>query len=135
MVKTVDFGPSFEGDLARVAAEAKEQAAPREGEPLPPREAVKSSLQALADRTSDEPPETEPDVHASAAELPDYLAGADVPQAERDEVEALVHLAFRAGLVKALGAARRRSPAVEDAFHDALTDKLLPELRARGLFA
>jgi hypothetical protein len=137
MVHTVNFSESFEGELTELAHDVRERSNTNEGAPLPEREVVRQSIAALAARPVDPAPvpAPEPDVHKSVSELPDYLDSADVPQTERDEVETLVHLALQHGFMKAIHVAKRSSPAVEDAFHDALVDKLLPELKKRGLFS
>ena len=48
-------------------------------------------------------------------------------------VEELVAQAFDKGLEDAIRAAKRCDPFIEDAFHDALTEQLIPELKRRGI--
>ena len=42
-------------------------------------------------------------------------------------------MVFEKGLEVALKEAGKQTPFIEDAFHDALVDKLLPELKKRGI--
>jgi len=48
-------------------------------------------------------------------------------------VARLVDIVFAKGLAAGVREAKRQPPFVEDAFHDALVDKLLPELKKRGI--
>ncbi len=63
--------------------------------------------------------------------LPDYAQSAS-PEVKL-EIEALVGAAFTKGVVEAAQEASKSSAFVLDAFHDALTDKLYPELQKRGI--
>ena len=51
----------------------------------------------------------------------------------KNKIEQLINLAFSKGLEMAVAEAKKSVPFVEDAFHDALTDKLLLELKRRGI--
>ncbi|TSC82202.1 MAG: Uncharacterized protein G01um101420_506 [Parcubacteria group bacterium Gr01-1014_20] len=63
--------------------------------------------------------------------LPDYAQSAS-PEVKL-EIEALVEAAFTKGVIEAANEASKSSAFVLDAFHDALTDKLYPELQKRGI--
>ncbi|MEK9173581.1 MAG: hypothetical protein AAB594_03365 [Patescibacteria group bacterium] len=63
--------------------------------------------------------------------LPDYAQSAS--SEVKLEIEALVEAVFTKGLIEAANEASKSSPFVLDAFHDALTDKLYPELQKRGI--
>lgn len=63
--------------------------------------------------------------------LPDYLRVEGADPAVIARVESLVTEAFREGLMHALRSARGAPPIVEDAFHDALVDIVVPILKER----
>lgn len=62
-----------------------------------------------------------------------YLDSLDEETSTR--VNSLITLAFSKGINPALRAAQNESPAVMDAFHDALADRLLSELKTRNLIS
>lgn len=61
--------------------------------------------------------------------LPDYLQ--NVSSEIKLRVEELVDSLFHQGIEKVISRARRASPFILDAFHDALTDKLHEELKKK----
>ena len=125
-----NFQESLEKDLARLTAEIKEQRERMAVDDLPERDLVKQSIRSFAAaQTPARPPVTEDTVSNPA--LPSYLQVSD-PKVKL-EVEKLVDLVFRENLEKAVREAKKQSPFIEDAFHDALVDKLLPELKKRGV--
>lgn len=98
-----------------------------------PREIVKESLKTWAEEVQSPPTPAglPPTTGGAASYLPAYLANDDAPAAQA--VSALVGIAFQGHIEAALHRAKRMSPFVEDAFHDALVDRVLPEMRKRGL--
>lgn len=67
----------------------------------------------------------------AASPLPDYAQNA-APEVKL-EIEYLLDMALRDGISKALTASEKSPYFVQDAFHDALTGKLYPELQKRGI--
>jgi len=63
--------------------------------------------------------------------LPQYM-DKESPEVKR-EVEGLLQLTVDKGLLEGIKAAKSHNGFVIDAFHDALADKLYPELESRGL--
>lgn len=63
--------------------------------------------------------------------LPNYLK--DAPAEVKLKIEKLVDEVFHGGLKKAVSDAKTAGFFIEDAFHDALTDKFYEELRGRGM--
>ena len=51
---------------------------------------------------------------------------------DKDEVEELIHLALTAGIEIAIAEARKRRTRILDDLHDALTDKVMPQLEDRN---
>ena len=127
-----NFHEKLEQDLARVTAEVARR---RENAPeTPPREVVKQSLAAIAPplpHPSEEKGSGPPLSAAGSSHLPSYLS-AESPEVKA-EVERLVTLAFQEGITSAVAEAVKHSPFVLDALHDALVDKLMPELERRGI--
>ena len=57
----------------------------------------------------------------------------DLDEETIEKVNQLIEYAFAKGIKKALARAYENDPAVADAFHDALVDKLYAELKTRGV--
>lgn len=87
-------------------------------------EHVKQSLQTIAAQVA-------PVVEDKDNPLPKYVQeeSAEV----RHEVESLLSVVFREGLDHAYKEAHKSTPFIMDAFHDALTGRLYPELQRRGI--
>lgn len=135
MVKVRDFNEKFERNLNELGARMEVERQKPEARGLNEGELLKQSLKSLAATTVMKEEKTAPPapVPLNQTVLPAYLddeAGAEKVKAE---VGQLVSLVFQKGLEAALTAAGRHSPFVEDAFHDALVDKLLPELKKKGI--
>ena len=110
--------------LSRAIAEQKE----RSVEQQPDKQVVKESLRAITG-----PSAPAPQVSASKEDdspLPNYMQGAS-PDAKL-RVEKLLELSIDKGIETALGEAKKDDPYILDAFHDALVEKLYPELQKRG---
>ncbi|MBI2278916.1 MAG: hypothetical protein HYU81_02540 [Candidatus Brennerbacteria bacterium] len=134
MPNVKNFHEKLEKDLERVTAEI---AVRREHAPeVPAREVVRASIvAAVLPLPADAPAGTSTKAGVSEKEnnnrLPSYLSG-ESPEV-RMEVERLVSLALDEGIAPAVAAAAKHPPFVLDAFHDALVDKLMPELERRGI--
>ncbi|MCL4392437.1 hypothetical protein M1413_03835 [Patescibacteria group bacterium] len=137
MVKVQNFSESLDKSLNRLGAEVSKKVESPEFKEAPIEHVVKESLRTLS--VSATPPaaavsaEKPRDQDPRARFLPSYLSD-DAGDAEvKVVVENLVTLAFQSGVERAVAEAKRYPPFVEDAFHDALTEKLVPELRKRGI--
>jgi hypothetical protein len=135
----VEAQGNLEQNVAKVGEWVVEYA---EGQPSvegrPEREIVKEAVQGWdQEGTPNESPGTGMDSSDAAIDedsvLPEYLSGEGVTPEATDEVKALVGMALHDDVEKALKVARGRSAFVEDAFHDALVDKVLPLMKERGL--
>ncbi len=138
MVQIKNFSESLEKDLQRLNVEI--EARKREGSPvlLTERDIVKRSFEHISERTSAPagiaaPHAASPVPPARQSPLPSYLQKGDYADEVRREVTRLVEYAFSGGLAGAIKESKRHSAFVQDAFHDALVDKLLPELKRRGM--
>ncbi len=135
MAKIVNFHEKIEQDLARLSSEIKEQRKEPDVQRLPEREIVKRSLKSFSDNLAQDfvaplPPPSK-DEHVK---LPTYLEKEEISPEIRLEIEKLIDMVFHEGLEKAVREAKTHPPFVEDSFHDALVDKLLPELKKIGAF-
>ena len=129
-MKVRNFHEAIEKDLERLTAEIQEQKNRPETRSLSEREVLKKSVQAISGSS---PQVQEPAIplQKPSSPLPTYLDSGD-PKI-KVEVEKLIDLIFHEGLFKALKEAKKHPPFIEDAFHDALVDKLLPELKEKGI--
>lgn len=132
MVKVQDFSAEgFEKNIQHAGERVrvyKENPSFREA---PEREVVKKSFQSQValPPSSGAPEIAEED---TSPFLPDYFLGGDA-DGMKEAVLRLVETALHGDLEKSLKDARKLSPYLEDAFHDALVDKLVPEMQRRGL--
>ncbi len=129
MVKVQHFSESLEGNFRELGIEISRQKENPERAKLPEREIVKHAIQSIA---VTDPEEVKREVEKKSESLPSYLLRDENPDLAK-EVEDLVTLAFQDGIVEAVKKARKHPPFVEDALHDALVDKVIPELKKRGL--
>jgi hypothetical protein len=136
MAEIKNFHEALEADLKRLAVEIGDQRHAPHGMELSEREIIRKSLENFG-------PEAMPANGASSTAvqvgglqpsvLPKYLTGKNVDPNVKMEVERLVDLVFHESLEKAVKEVKRHPAFIQDAFHDALIDKLLPELKARGI--
>lgn len=137
MVKVRNFHENLERSLERLGQQIKTERQHSETKALPEREIVKKSIKSFSKTVTPKEDDNKSLSGVSSAGedtvLPAYLQGESVEAKIKFEVESLVDLVFHKGLEKALSEASKHSPFIEDAFHDALVDKLLPELKRKGI--
>lgn len=116
---------ALEADIKRLANEVMRHREQPENLNTNDRELLKRSIKESrpSENAGSPPPSSSP--------LPQYAK--DAPAETKLEIEYLLDLALHEGVQKANNAARNSNPFVVDAFHDALTDKMYPELQRRGL--
>ncbi len=125
--------PSFEhrvleADIKRLATEVQAHRERADTGHLSDQELIKKSLQSMAPAPSPVQPASQP---TSTSPLPDYAA--DASPETKLEIEYLLDMALHHGIEKANSEAKKSSPFIVDAFHDALVTKLYPELQKRGI--
>lgn len=137
MVKVKNFHENLEKSLERLGQQIETERQHPDAQALPEREIVKKSIKSFSKTAApkEDDDKSLPGVSSVGEEtiLPAYLQGEGVESKIKFEVESLVDLVFHKGLEKALSEASKHSPFIEDAFHDALVDKLLPELKRKGI--
>ena len=147
MVNIENFDEKLEQDIQRVGAKVEQIKEGLESERFEKKEAVKQSVRKLADE--DIQKETEEISSAKASEdepsfakasedekeryFPDYVEEKDVDEQTKQIIEALLQLTVDKGILTALRQSKKCSPFIQDVFHDALADKLIPELEKRGI--
>jgi hypothetical protein len=134
--------PSFEraaleADMKILAAEIKTQRERGEMKDASDQRLIKEAIRVFPalERGSGEPqasaPVPAPQTSEDQSPLPAYAQSA--PAEVKLEIEYLMDLALRKGIGAALGEAQKSSYFVQDAFHDALTGRLYPELQKQGI--
>lgn len=158
MVKVENFSEQekLADDLERVGAKVEEVKRKIEQSKEKPssvettegkKEIVKESVKRLALETPLEPADSQksPASNGAGGEpssakasddkeeyLPDYMEGDGSNEAVKNAVEVLLKITIDNGLLRALRKSKKYPPFIQDAFHDALADKLVPELEKRG---
>lgn len=130
-----DIGKSTESfpqkDIERIGEEVERLKKTPEFRQAPPREVVKESIKQVfpsPPASSTAVPVTD---HDEDQLLPDYMKNDS--DEDKDEVEALLHIAFTHGIEASVVAARRHRARILDDLHDALTDKVMPQLQKQEL--
>jgi hypothetical protein len=123
------FSEHLEKSLDRVVANLPAKLVEAVPEQNLEKERVKEALLKIAKEE-----EAVPEVSKEEAklEVPTYFSEEDVSPDIQKKVEALVNLAMEEGIPAALKLAKKQDIFIQDALHDALIDKLLPELKKRG---
>ncbi len=132
MVKVKNYHEEIEKDLQKLITgvkEFQEKIKSLEKKETPPteKEMVKEALKVFQPPV-EKPPAPPPPKKEEY--LPHYLKD---DEEVKKEVNRLVDLAFKEGIEKAVKEAKSYSPFIEDAFHDALVEKILPILKERGI--
>ncbi len=142
MVQVQNFSENLERSFARLGHEVRKNLETPEFQGVPEEEVVRRSLRSLAeaapvpssesDAAVPPPPPDTPPVPRDDF-LPSYLTTEGNSEDVTKTVEHLVQMVFDEDIEKAVTEAKRYPAFIEDAFHDALIDKVLPELKKRGL--
>lgn len=142
MSKVQNFSEHLEQSLERIGTKVGERMEISGSENAPEREIVKESIRSIVKEVAPVDPLPAPSPAPVPApsddegdgHLPSYLARTKIDASVKRKIEQLVHMAFvSGGLEKAIREAKKQPFFIEDAFHDALVDKALPELKKRGI--
>jgi len=133
MQKKINFNENLEKGLAKIGHRVAENIERGELRALPEREAIKRSIQSIAEMIppASSAPHNPP--QSSSPHLPAYMNDDGVTDDMRRAVERLVAIALGDDLEKAVKESKKYPAFIEDAFHDALVDKLVPELKEKGI--
>lgn len=125
------FGQILEKDMAHLEREIAGLGEKQNAETISGKEMVRQSLQSMTGT----PPAAASQAQTSSTDedalLPNYVKNAS-PEVKL-QVEKLLETSMQKGIVAAAEEAKKGDPYVLDAFHDALVEKLYPELQKRGL--
>ncbi len=126
-------GQSFEGALERDIKELELEIRKREGAEGGERQILKQSLGKRIYEGGVYDREDVPSGQGEAVSpiLPSYMK--NYSDEDKLKVEKLIDLAWHKGISAAVREARKEGAFTLDAFHDALTDKLYEEFKARGI--
>lgn len=116
-----------EEDIERVSREIERGRELPESKGVGEREILRKVVQSVTGSTGTQKKAVSDDDSV----LPDYVKSA--PPGVKLEVETLLEAVFSKGLEEAAKEAKKSSPFVLDAFHDALVGKLYDELQKRGI--
>lgn len=118
-------------DLERIGEAVERLKNTPEFKSAKPREIVRESIKQVFPQVA---PTTGPGQaitdHDEDNLLPNYMQ--NDTEEDKDEVEALIHLAFTHGIEVSIVAARRRRARILDDLHDALVDKVMPQLEKQN---
>lgn len=121
--------PALERDIARLSEQISKHRESPELKGAESKELIRESLRSLAPQPAAPQPSVPKD--DGSAVLPSYMQ--DEPAGTKLLVEELLELSLHTGIAQGLKEARKAGPYILDAFHDALVDKLYPELKKRGI--
>ena len=120
---------ALEADMDRLAGEIMRHKETQEMKGAGDKELIKAALRSITPTTTTTQGQQ---IQSSQTPLPGYMA--NFPNDAKLEVEYLLDVAVHRGVIQANKEAKGASPAVLDAFHDALAALLQPELQKRGMF-
>lgn len=115
--------PAFEKDIEQLSAQVKEYQEKSLKNKMPPQDMLKSVI-------GEKIRQIQPPVPQKKTDLPLYLEN-ESPEMKA-KIQELIDMALVSGVEKSVIEAKKYSPFVLDAFHDALTEKIYNELKDRG---
>ncbi len=134
MVKVQHFDAStssnFERNMDEVGERVKEYRERMPTEGMSEHEIVKEAVKTWGERPVGA--EQEIEVKERPDFLPNYI-GSEREGDVRAALDRLVEVALHGDLLRAVRDARKLTPFLEDTFHDALGDKILPLMKEKGL--
>lgn len=138
MVKVQNFSEKAEPAIRAIGEHYEKVKERPEMNEKSEREIVKETLQSL-EKVKEQPMPTPPSSTQATKKdeqgqvFPKYIGSTADDEEVKKQVEQLLGLVLEGKIIKALREAREKSPFIEDTFHDALVDKLIPELKKRGI--
>jgi hypothetical protein len=132
-METRNYSEALNEGYKRLHSQIEVERAKPENAEVHEREIVKKSVVSVVQSikktqpTEEKKEETQSELHV----IPQYAE--QEPEALKKEIETLVELAANKGLEQAVQVSLKCSSFVQDAFHDALVDNLVPELKKRGM--
>lgn len=135
MPKVMNFSENLEKGFEKIGHRVREniEKSPEVKESSE-RAIVKESIVSIAREVSESPSSDQAGGDGKPSLLPSYFVSEDGSEDEaKRAVEHLVDMTLHGDLEKAIQISKKYPAFVEDAFHDALVDKLVPELKKKGI--
>ena len=132
MVKIQHFSESLEKNFEEIGVEIEKQKENPDNRHLPEREVVSKAIKTISVSKTEVEEKKDEGEERGYSNLPKYISP-DKEPIVAEEVNNLISTAFKDGIFEATKRAKKHSLFVQDALHDALVDKVLPELKKRGL--
>ncbi len=141
-MKVQNFSENLEKSFARLSHEVAKRVELPENRDLSERELVKESLHSLAQSEGSPASNLNNPIPSAPVSAPTSVPGEDfLPgylsdnenESIKKSVEHLIQIVVQDDVIEAVKEAKRYPPFIEDAFHDALIDKFLPEMKKRGI--
>ena len=132
-METRNYSEALNEGYKRLHTQIEVERAKPENAEIQERDIVKKSVVGVvqAIKTTQPAEEKKEEKPAELHVIPEYAERE--PEMLRKEIEALVESAANNGLEQAVQESLKHSSFVQDAFHDALVDKLIPEMKKRGI--
>ena len=128
-----NFEQALETDIEQLTAEVKMHQEKPELQGASGQEVIKRSIQAMTQTAPPTPSASSGQASGDVFQNPLPAYAQSAPAETKLEIEHLLEMAFREGIMKATTEATKSNPFVLDTFHDALAGKLYPELKKRGI--
>ena len=137
MPKTQNFSEHLERSLERLGGHIEQRIESHGEQSVSEREIVKESIESFTNEVVTNEGSVTPAIQSASSNtfqsLPSYLQKEEGNEGVKHIVEALIEETLSHGLERAVSHAKKYPAFIEDAFHDALVDKLIPELKRRGI--
>lgn len=130
MINTINYGEISQEAKSRIESGSVEYSGHKEAVGVVMQERIQQQYPTYQPRpVTVSAPSTQ---SVSADDLPSYAK--DIPAPVRTAVEELVHIAFEKGIAEGVHKALSyQDPFIIDMFHDALTEKLVAEMKSKNL--
>jgi hypothetical protein len=123
---------ALERDIEQLTLEINRRREMPETKSYSSKELIRQSLSVFAQYSAQAQVEPQ-DEKGEVSILPAYMK--DAPAENKLLLEKLLDISLHHGIARGLREAKKAGPHFLDAFHDALVEKLYPELKRRGIVA
>lgn len=136
-----NFHKSLENDIEDLQEEIEKVKTSDDSEKFEKKEIIKKSFGSLASKKVSQKKvdfkkkKTKKQIKKSSRSdlLPSYMDKEDVDPEVRLAIEKLMDIVFHKGILAALKESKKYSPFIQDSFHDALAEKLVPLLEDKEI--
>jgi len=140
MVKVKNFHEGLEQNISRLGLKVNEVKRNPEMKNESPQKIVKKAIEDIHSEVLEKEGIFKAEIETQNTEksknyndlLPSYLLKSELDSEVKKIILDLINLALENGVEEAIKKSRLYSPFIIDAFHDALVEKMLPELKKKG---